>query len=430
MFVLNWRLSCAVLPFIPVLLYLRGHFRTLLERTAETSREAIGVRTSFLNECLGASIQVQMLGAEPFFHRKYTRHVLEASRASLMQRRTELLYFAGSLTIMTLSTAAVLLAGAYEVMQGALTLGGYIAFYSYLMRLLDPLSGAVDMHARLKRASSSIRRIVELEGLEPVVADSENQRSFADSDVQEIACRNLTFTYAEGQSVLQGINLHIARGQKIALVGQSGSGKSTLAKLLVRMYEPESGGVFLGGMDVRGLRLRSVRELISLVPPNPVLFAGTIRENVLLGERVPGGELERLSRIACFDSVVEKFSSRWDHMLGSAGAGLSDGEKQRLGLLRALVRDRSMLILDEATGALDPVVEAEVLSRLDDYTREKFLLMITHRPSTAAWAERVLVVRDGQLVEVSCPEEFATNASALGRLVWGPMQDHPTLVRH
>jgi ABC-type multidrug transport system fused ATPase/permease subunit len=416
---LDWRLTCFVIPFLPVFLVLRNYYRKVLEGASDAAREAVGTRTSFLNEGLNASLQLQLLGAEHFFRRKYGRFSIRTTRAKLKQARAEILYTAGSFAILILATGLVLVAGAYQYLAGSLTLGGYIAFYTYAMRLFDPLGATVEAHARLKRAGGSIRRIADLEQIEPQIADCANPRPLAPSDVTGISCRDLSFSYADGRPVFRNVDLQITRGEKLALVGRSGMGKSTLAKLLTRLYEPAAGGVSLAGVDVRSIRLRHVRDVVSLVPHNPVLFRGTLRENALLGTRgAPDGELTRLARIAGFAGVVERNPEGWDRVLGAGGAGLSDGEKQRLGLLRALLRDRPVLILDEATGALDPMIENEVLSGLAEYTRDKAVLFITHRLSAACWAERIVMLRDGQLWDANRPEEFATYAAAVGTEVY------------
>jgi ABC-type multidrug transport system fused ATPase/permease subunit len=406
MVALDWRLSCVVLPFVPAWVYLRAGFRKRFERAADMTRQLAGRRASLLNELLGACAEVQLLGAERFFHRKYARQAIEATRASFEQRRMELLYFAGAYSAITVVTGGVLLTGAWEVVRGGLTLGGYIAFYSYLTRLFDPLAAAVETYSRLKRAGGSIRRITEVERTEAKVKEVVSAVRLLPEQIKAISCRQVTFDYTTTSPVLRDVNVQIRRGQKVVLIGPSGSGKSTLAKLLTRLYDPCAGAVQVGDHDLRDVTLRSVREMLSLVPPHPVLFSGTIWENVFLGCRpIAAHELQRLARIACFDTVVEKFQGKWEHILGPSGAGLSDGEKQRLGLLRALVRDRPVLILDEATGSLDSLIERELLDRLEEYVQEKIVLFISHRAAAAAWGHRVLTLRDGRRSDIRSPTD-------------------------
>lgn len=424
MFFLDWRLTLAAIPFAAIFLLFKRRFRGQLARASEITREAVGQRTSFLHDCLNSSVQVQVLGAEGFFRRKYARYAAGGTRATIDRRRVEMSYFASSFAVLTLATGVVLLLGAYQVLAGALTLGGFIAFYSYLTRLFDPLGAAIDTHARLKRAGASIRRISELESIEPEVESIAGAPKLAAEPVERIACRDVSFGYAEGQPVLDKVGFTLSRGERLAVVGRSGSGKSTLAKLLVRMYDPITGTISVDGDNLRSLDLTSVRAHTSLVFPKPVLFRGSIRENVLLGYTAASEkDLDVCARVACFDSVIAKFPRRWDHVLGPSGAGLSDGEKQRLGLVRALVRNREILILDESTGALDPLIEGRVLTRLREHTRDKAVLMITHRLSAACWADRILVLRNGSFTMAHRPKGFAAYAAEVGETLYSTPDD-------
>ncbi len=426
---LDWRLTLIVLPFMPVFMGLRMFFRARLESTSLASRETAGERSSFLNDMLASLIQVQLLGAEQFFRRRYARVNVESVRTGVARRRTEMAYFAASFSALTVVTGAVLLAGAWQVLQGHLTIGGYIAFYSYLTRLFDPLALAVETYASLKRAGASLQRIAELEEADPVVRDAPLARSIEAKDVAGVGCLDVRFAYEGGQPVLRGVSLHVEKGERLALVGRSGSGKSTLAKLLVRLYDGDSGHVRLGDADMRTIRLRSLRRAVSLVPASPVLFRGTLRENVLLGKRgILAEDLERFAEIACFNSVVAKFQNGWDHVISPGGTGLSDGERQRLGLLRALVRNAGVLVLDEATGALDPVIEAAVLARLHEHARDKTVILITHRPAAARWADRILLMQDGRLHIVGHDDEISNDSVIDGAAMYVP-QGEPALVR-
>ncbi len=394
---LDWRLAVVTVPVALFIGALRYKYGPILEQVALTSRRNIGERANFLNEYIGAALELQLLGAEGYINRRYSKVATSAIRTSLKQLRTEIRYSAAAFALITGTTALVLLAGAWEYLQGRLTIGSYIAFYTYLLRLFDPVSAAISTYVRLKRAGGSISRLTELEEHRPAVRDDDGA-VIVPALVREVVFHNVDFSYDWSRPVLRGIDVTVRRGEKVAVMGQSGSGKSTLAKLLVRLYDVDRGQVAIDGNDVRRIRVRSLRRMASLVPSAPTLFQGTIRENVLLGQRgIDERELDALAEIACFDSVVARFVERWDHLLGTAGSGLSEGERQRLGLLRALVRHRDVLILDEATGALDARTESQLLTRLRAYTDDRLVLVITHRPSPAEWADRVLLLQDGTL---------------------------------
>jgi ABC-type multidrug transport system fused ATPase/permease subunit len=281
-------------------------------------------------------------------------------------------------------------------MAGVMTIGSFVAFYTYLLRLFDPLSVAAATFARLKRAGGSIARLTELEEA-PAPAAEPDGPAIVPPSIGEIVCRDVRFGYG-AEPVLRGASLQIRRGEKVAVMGRSGSGKSTLAKLLLRVYEPSGGAITLDGVDARNIRHRDLRRLATFVPSTPALFRGSIYDNVVLGwKQVDHAELTRLAAIAGFDSVVLRYPDGWNHQLGPGGAGLSEGEKQRLGILRALVRGGDVLILDEASGALDSKTEEALLAGLKDYAQDRMVLFITHRRSPAQWADRLLILNDGEL---------------------------------
>ena len=396
MAVLDWRLAALTVPMAASLAWVRARYSPRLEKASQQTRDMIGERAGFLTECLSAAVELQLLCAERFVRRRYGRLVNRTIRTSLDQLRTELRYTVLAQSVVTIAAAAVLLAGANDVMKGVMTLGSFVAFYEYLMRLFDPLSVAAATFARLKRAGGSIARLAELEDAPAPAIDTEGP-AIVPPSIGEMVCSDVHFAYG-AEPVLRGVNLQIRRGEKVAVMGSSGSGKSTLAKLLLRIYEPSGGMITLDGIDARNIHRRDLRRLASFVPSTPALLRGSIYDNVVLGwSRIDHAELTRLAAIAGFDSVVLRYPDGWNHELGAGGAGLSEGEKQRLGILRALVRGGDVLILDEASGALDSKTEEALLTQLSEYARDRLVLFITHRRSPAQWADRLLILSEGEL---------------------------------
>jgi ABC-type multidrug transport system fused ATPase/permease subunit len=419
MIVLDWRLTCFVLPFVPLFIFVRNHFRSLLYRSADSTRRSVGERCSFLNEWMAGILQIQLLKAGSVFRRRYGRVAVSSIRAGLAQTRVEMLYTVATQAILVVVTAAVLGGGVLEVFRGALTVGGYVAFYSYLLRLFDPLSAATETYGRLKRTGASVRRLIEIEAAQSSIQDSGPPQRRALPSPYELACRDVGFAYNPKLSILYGISFAVCRGEKLAIVGRSGSGKSTLAHLLVRLYEPSFGEIRLNGQNVSHLALDDLRSQVSLVSQVPILFAGSLRDNVHLGKpSASEDDLRETARITCFDAVVNKFPAGWDHVLGPAGIGLSDGEKQRLGLMRALLQNRPILILDEATSALDPMVETALLERIAPYVKDKIMILITHRLSTACWADRILVFHRGRIIRECRPSELEEYGSRIQEELW------------
>jgi ATP-binding cassette subfamily B protein len=459
MFSLNWRLGASVLPFIGLYLVLRGRLRRSLERLSDRVRQAAGSRTSFLTESLIGMSDVQLLGAEDRFYRSFEAKTSDALRAVWRQRATEVHYSMAGLGIFTVAMVSTLALGAAEIQAGRFTVGGYVAFYTLLSRLFDPLAAAAELYARITKIGAGIRRIIELEDDEPRVSEPaavviaptaapaaapSAGATFSGATlpaaavvpigttpqaVHRVEIRNLTFHYPDRPVLLRGIDLVLRRGEHVALLGKSGGGKSTTARLIARSSDPTDGRVLLDGVDVRSIALRELRSAVCVVPQDFHLFQGSLLYNATLGVgEVVTTRLDHVAAIAGFDVVVRKFENGWLHELGPGGSGLSQGEKQRLVLLRGLLRDSPVVILDETTAALDPATEAGVLSRLRAYCRDTCLLIITHRLSAALAADRIIVIRDGRIVRECRPADVAGHPD-VERLLWAEADERDDSLR-
>jgi ABC-type bacteriocin/lantibiotic exporter with double-glycine peptidase domain len=386
---LQWKLTCLAFPAVPFFFLLRARFRGKMEIAGETSRQMAGEQASCANEALKGIFQIQLLGAGRAFHRKYVRLAVRSLRSVLSQRRLEVIYGMVSIAIMGTISTAVLGFGAALVWRETLTIGGFVAFYSYLLRLLDPVNNVIQSYAQLKLSEPSFRRIGEVAATVPTPSLG---RLTTDSvSGTEIICENVAFGYGSDCTILKKVDLAVAEGRTVALRGPSGSGKSTLSKLMVGCHSVRAGVIRLNGAEIGRMSLEELRSKIGLVPQDGMLFSGTIRENAILGRRQCSEDrLQELAHIACFDEVVSRLPGKWEQPLGPEGAGLSGGERQRLMILRALVQDCPVLILDEATSCLDPDLESRMLERLSVCTREKAVLVITHRDGPARWADEIL----------------------------------------
>jgi ABC-type multidrug transport system fused ATPase/permease subunit len=399
MVALDWRLTVVTLPLAPVFQWLRSHYRTVLRKNSEEVRTNSGNQSNLLNELLTGITQIQLLGAERRVARNYARLNLRSQRSRWIQRKNELMFTFAAMTVVSLGSALILGYGGARVINGQLTAGSLVAFYSYIGGIFAPLSMATELYARLNRVRASIRRLLDVEQEPNEIRDREDATPLTERP-HLIVCTGVKFQYDADKPALEGADFDARAGERVAIVGASGCGKSSLLKLLPRLYDAEDGRVEIDGRDVRSLQLRSLRDAISFVPQEPILFQGTLLENLRHGSpSATPEELDRAIRIACLTDVVERLPDGLKSPLGPMGSGLSGGERQRVAIARAILQERPILILDEATSALDARTERRLLARLKTWCKDRIVIVVSHRLAASKWADRVVVFDGGRVIE-------------------------------
>jgi ABC-type bacteriocin/lantibiotic exporter with double-glycine peptidase domain len=395
---LDWRLTCVIVPLVPLYGYVRQHYRTPLRQNAQAVRDTSGHQTSLLNELLAGAMQIQALGAERRLSRRYHRLNLRTMRARWRQHQTEVRFTVANTSIVALGFALIVLYGGSRVITGSLTPGGLVAFYSYLGLIFGPLMMASESYARLGRVRASIARLVEIERVPEPLRDASHAVAVAPHP-ERVECHEVTFSYLPGRPTLRGVDFIARAGERVVLIGPSGCGKSSLLKLIPRFYDVEQGQVTVDGIDVRDLQMRSLRDAISFVPQEPLLFDGTLRDNLRHGcPTARSEEIDRVLWMTCLTDLIAQLPHGLDTELGRIGGLLSGGERQRLVVARALLQDRPILILDEATSALDPTTEHRVLERLHPWCDHRVVIVVSHRSSAPLWADRVVTFQNGRAV--------------------------------
>ncbi len=252
----------------------------------------------------------------------------------------------------------------------------------------------------------AIDRVFEILDAEPKIKDRPNARDF-DGNINKIEFKNVNFEYVPGVPVLKNINITANKGDTIALVGNSGGGKSTVVSLLPRFYDPTGGTITINGTDIRDFTLKSLRQNIAVVFQDNFLFAGTIRENIMLGnENASEEDLQRAIKMAYLDDFISTLAAGVDTQIGERGILLSGGQKQRVAIARAFLKNAPILILDEATSALDNKAEAVVQKAIENLMRDKTVFVIAHRLSTIRNATKIVVINQGEIAEVGTHEEL------------------------
>lgn len=417
MLVLNYRLTAIVLPLIPVFILARRRFHDRLRHASDSVQQQSGKMIGFLEEHLSAIVQVQLLSCEQREARRFARLSSHAVRAQVKRRLIELFFSSVLYLIIVLGMAGVLCLGGYEVMTGTLTAGGLVAFYGYTLQLFIPLYAVVDIYSKLQRVGASARRLMEIAEVELTLRDRPGALTLKPDTLGSIELKEVSFGYHSDRTVLESISLSVAAGERVALAGTSGNGKSTIARLVARLYDPRSGAVLVEGMDVRDVKLKSLRSSVIFVPQDPVLFDVTLRENLLYGNpRASQSELDSVARLAQLEPLLGRLPNGWNEPLGPRGNRLSGGERQRVALARALLQRPKILILDECTSALDELTEQRLLGELDGFLKNVTTIIISHRPFATRWADRVVHMDVGQLTE-------NTSASIVAASAWNPKQE-------
>ena len=323
-------------------------------------------------------------------------------------------YLAGGLPglLLTTGTGIVFLYGGYRVIDGATTLGTFVAFMAYQMRLMAPIQGLMGLYSNLATARASLVRVHEVLDSPPEVVEANPAKSLPVCK-GEVTLEEVHYGFGRGGEVLAGVNLVIPAGQVLAIVGTSGSGKSTIADLLSRQLDPDEGGILLDGTNLCDLFLAQVRRHIVVVEQSPFIFHATVAENVRYARpEATEADVRQAIHAAGLSDLMDSMPEDINTVVGERGSQLSAGERQRVAIARAYLAEPSVLIFDEATGALDPMSEAAVLSGYDALMRGRTTVLITHRIDLARQADRVVVLKNGRVVEDGRLRDLETRGTA------------------
>ena len=421
--ILNWHLTVLVAPVLPIFYLLQRRYAAKLKDAADQVQSQSGKINAFLQEHLAGMMQLQLLNRMGTQARKFARLAAKGAQLQIRQRATEMAFGGASVSVIVLGMGVILGYGGYEVTRGALTVGGMVAFYGYVFRLFAPVSIAIDLQSRLQRVGASIRRIDEITDSQQKTDGRVNTTPLRQDIRPELEFRSVWFAYSKDRPVLREMSFRVEAEETVALVGLNGSGKSTIGLLATRLYEPNAGSILIGGRDIHDVDRRSLRAYITLVPQDPILFDETIRQNLLYGN--PGAtsrDLDAVTALTQFDRVLRRLPRGLDEPLGPLGNSLSGGERKRLALARTLLQQPKILIVDEITSSLDAPGAAGLLEGLDVFRRTRTLVVVSHRPATILWADRILVVQNGVIADSGKHRELMDRCEAYQK-IW-QFQDH------
>jgi ATP-binding cassette, subfamily B, bacterial len=400
MLALNPRLTVLVVPAIPAFLLVRRHFRNLLADRADKVQHARQTMSAFLEEHIASVQQIQLLQQEKRQQRRAMHFLSEVVRTQVKLAAAGVQFSVWTNLPIAAAAASIVGFGAWSVLRGVMTVGGLVAFYGYIFQLFDPLAALAETYARAQRTFSSIRHLQSILALQPTVTNCGCLREMPLLMACQIRLNGVSFGYERQKGFLIIPGLTIESGEHVAIVGENGSGKSTFAKLVARLYDPDSGSIVLAESEVRHIPLEQLRSLVSYVPSVPILFDETLGENLRLGDlRIDERQLEEIVDLVGLRPLVQGLPQGLSQPLGPSGNLVSGGQRQRLALARALLRKPRVLILDEATSGLEPESERSILDRIAEQLPGVSILFVSHRPENVARMDRVLVFRQGRIVE-------------------------------
>jgi len=366
---------------------------------ATHARQKESLVYSLVQRTLTGMRVIQAFTKEEEEERLFLRASRESLAADLRLYNLQNSYFAVVNVTIAAGTAAVLWIGTQHVFAGELSVGGMVVFTSYLASLYTPINNIFQTYGLVQSAKAGIRRAFEI--LENEQTPLEGKRICSATGAKgELVFEAVSFGYHPSRPVFKKLNLRVAAGEKIAIVGATGAGKSTLVSLLPRFYDPQAGRVTIDGIDVREFQLKSLRRQIAMALQPPLIFPLMIRENIAYGR--PDASMDEIvlaARLARADEFISRLPHGYDTIVGEQGADFSEGERQRLTIARAILLDAPILILDEPTSSVDSVTEALIMEGLQQLVAHRTAFIIAHRLSTVRQADRIIVLQAGEIVE-------------------------------
>jgi ABC-type multidrug transport system fused ATPase/permease subunit len=415
-FTIDPALALLSLTVVPFLYFAVGHYVSRIQPRLRQVRDLEGESLSIIHEAVSMIRVILAFCREEYEHSRFRRQGREAvdARVGVTVRQT-----AFSLAVNTATaagTALVLGFGVHAILQGRLTGGELLVVLSYVASIYKPLETITNTVSSLQERFIALEMAFQLLDTEPQIRNAPAAISL-NGVWGEVSYESVDFAYDGRRETLKGVSFRARAGEVIGIVGPTGAGKSTLVSLLPRFYDPTSGRIRLDGRDIRTVRIESLRQQISLVLQEPLLFSGTIGENILYGRLGASmDEVREAAQAANAHDFIEALPKGYDTVIGEKGIGLSGGERQRISVARAFLKDARILVLDEPTSSIDSRTEGVILDALDRLMAGRTTFMIAHRLSTIRRPDQILVVDGGRIVERGSVHELLVQGGLYARL--------------
>ncbi len=409
---IDWRLALVVLLPLPLISIAVWLYSRRYQVRTRLLQEGWAEAATLAEETVSGIRVVKGLGAGDALSARFRRRSDKIVRRALDIAALDAVFLPVLELLPLLGLLAVLWFGGRRVISGELSLGSFVAFNAYVVMLVWPFRVLGQRVSTLQKAVAAGARIAEVLETEPRLVERRHAPELPRPVAGRIRLDGVSFGHQGDRPVLDGLSLDVAPGESVALVGSTGSGKSTVAGLLARLYDPDDGRVLLDGHDLREVRLADVRRSVALVFEETFLFTDTVRENIRFGRPdASDEEVERAAALAGASEFIADLPERYDTVLGERGFSLSGGQRQRIAIARAILADPAVLVLDDATSAVDATKEHEIRAALATVMKGRTTLVIAHRPATIALADRVAILEDGRIVEEGTHAELLRGSS-------------------
>jgi ATP-binding cassette subfamily B protein len=413
---LDWQLTLLSLAIVPLLIGTIYFFAKRIRTESTTIQEQESALLTQAQEGLSSIRMVHAFGREEFEVAQFHQQARGSLQANLRLTMTNVKSGLVISTLIVIGTAAMYYVGSLHVLAGTLSLGTLLVFVAYVVMLYQPLESLTYTAWAMEGATAGARRCFEILDRRDDVTDSPNAVTIEKTN-GAIAFQNASFGYDSNREILSKVNLEIAPNQIIALVGGTGAGKSTLLSLVPRFYDPTSGYLTLDGRDIREITKKSLRQQIAIVLQDTLLFSTTVRENIAYGRPdATEEEIREAARRAQADEFISQLPSGYENQVGERGGHLSVGQRQRIGIARAFLKNAPILLLDEPTSALDPTTESAIMETIKELMRGRTTIIITHRIATIHNVDQIVVLEDGRVAEQGRGPELVARGGVYAKL--------------
>jgi subfamily B ATP-binding cassette protein MsbA len=424
---LNYRLTIFLIIILPFITYVITKFNYKLKKVSRRVQIKIADVSDVLQETLSAVRVVKSFGREEYELERFSSENQANFRAKMKKTQYGAMLTPIVEFLAAISFTAILWYGGYEVMQGRMTASELIAFFTLLLTISEPLRSITKLSKRMQQLFASAERVFEIMDTESELREDDENKIELKEVEGELVYDNVSFAYNRDEVVLKNINLTASPGEVVALVGHSGAGKTTMVDLIPRFFDPIEGRMRLDGHDLKDVKIDSLRDFIGIVPQETILFSGSLRDNIAYGDLEADEEaIQKAAQAANAHDFIMDFPEGYDTVVGERGVGLSGGQKQRISIARAILKNPKILILDEATSSLDSESEALVQEALEHLMENRTTFIIAHRLSTIKNADKIVVVEQGEIMEMGTHQELLEQRGKYSSLYRGQFIEAPS----